>query len=157
MPDSSKHALEEQQDAAAQETSRREPSAAHRNAPAAADAAGETAVQLLAQPAGVAATQQPAAAAAAAEPVSVAPDAVPLATDDGLLAIGGFDELLAAPSQLQPPASQGGDVDEGPHVPSDAGAEEDAPNPPVSTEISRAEQEETAAAVADEMEHKDRK
>ncbi len=128
------------------------------SAPAAADPAGTTAAQRPPQSARAGITQEP-AAAAADEPVDVPPDAVPLATDDGLLAIGGFDELLASPSQPQPPAPQGaGDLHRGPSqpgAPSDENLEQDVPNPPVSTEISRAQQEKTAAAVADEMEHKD--
>ncbi len=126
------------------------------DAPAAADAAGAAAAQPASQSANGGITQEP-ATAVAAEPANLAPDAVPLATDDGLLAIGGFDELLASPSQPQPPALRGG-LHEGPpepEAPSDEDAEKDVPNPPVSTEVSRAQQEKTAAAVADEMGHKD--
>ena len=84
--------------------------------------------------------------AAAGDPIS---DAVPLAMGDGMLAIGGFEELLMTPSPSPPPASG----QEGPSQ-ADAGAGQEAPNPPVSTEVPREAQEKTAAAVAEELEHK---
>jgi hypothetical protein len=76
---------------------------------------------------------------AAGKPIS---DVVPLAMGDGTLAIGGFEELLMAPSPSPPPAQ------------ADAGVEQEAPNAPVSTEVLPEAQEETAAAVAAEMNHK---
>ena len=149
------HVLGEQHAAAASGSSQLDASEPRQSAPAATGAAGSAA----ALPADLSAPQVTAAAAAGDEPARVPADAVPLVTEDGLLAIGGFDELLASPSQPQSAAPQGGD-EWGPppqsQAPSHEAAEEDLPNPPVSTEISRAEQDETAAAVADEMEHKDR-
>ena len=123
-----------------------------------ADPADAAPAQPPSQAANAGVTREP-AAAVMVEPADAPPDAVPLATDDGLLAIGGFDELLASPSQPQPqPPALQGDLHGGPpqpEAPSDENPEQDVPNPPVSTEVSRAQQEKTAAAVADEMEHKE--
>ena len=80
-------------------------------------------------------------------------DVVPLAMGDGMLAIGGFEELLTAPSPSPPPAVEENKQD----VPlqAHAGDGQAALNSaPVSTEVPAEAQEETAAAVAEEMTHK---
>ena len=88
--------------------------------------------------------------AAGRDPIS---DAVPLAMGDGTLAIGGFEELLTAPSPSPPPAVGDSRQDKPPPV--NAGACQEAHTAPVSTEVPAEAQEKTAAAVAEELEHND--